>query len=306
MKKRVLVIYYSQTGQLQRVLNTMLSPLLKSDEVEINMVRLESSEDFKFPWPFWRFFDAFPETVYLDVPKNLPLSLEDSEPYDLIVLGYQPWFLSPSMPMSAFLLSDEAKKILNGKPVMTVIGCRNMWIEGQKTVMKLIDQCGGRLIDNVVLKDQSGPFESFITTPRWMLTGKKDPFIGLSRAGISEEDIRSSQRFGDRIVEKLRENGEQSFHPLLSGLGAVIVDERFIASEKIAKRSFRIWGGLIRLFGPRGSWQRVPILAIYILFLVTLILTVVPFNMMIQSLIRRLFKGKIDKIVKTLEAPSGR
>lgn len=65
-------------------------------------------------------------------------------------------------------------------------------------------------------------------------------------------------------------------------------------------------GALIRLFGVRGSWRRLPILAIYILFLVTLILSVVPLNMMIQTLIRRLFKGKMDKIVKTLEEPSGR
>jgi hypothetical protein len=306
MKKRVLVIYYSQTGQLERVLKTMFSPLSEGDEVELDRVRLESSEDFSFPWPFWRFFDAFPETVYLDVPKNLPISFEEPENYDLIVLGYQPWFLSPSMPMSAFLLSDEAKKLLKDKPVITVIGCRNMWIEAQKTMMQLIDHCGAHLIDNVVLKDQSGPFESFITTPRWMLTGKKDSYLGLSRAGISEEDIKESKRFGQRLLEQFRQNISIEHKPLLSHLRAVIVDERFIASEKIAKRSFRIWGRLIRLFGTRGSWGRLPILAIYILFLITLILTVVPLNMMIQTLIRRLFKGKMDKIVEKLEAPSGR
>jgi hypothetical protein len=306
MKKRVLVVYYSQSGQLTKVIETMLSPLQNNPMIEISTVQLRSSENFSFPWSFWRFFDAFPETVYLDVPKNLPFEIENPQGYDLIILGYQPWFLSPSMPISSFLLSDEAKIILKDKPVITVIGCRNMWIEGQKTLKDLIAKCGGHLIDNVVLSDQSGPLESFITTPRWMLTGKRNSFLGLSRAGISENDIAASERFGKRLVEKLQENDHLNHEPLLKNLGAVHVDERFIVSEKIAKRSFRIWGAFIRLFGKRGSLLRLPILSLYIIFLITLILTVVPINMMIQTIIRRLFKGKIDKIREILEAPSGR
>lgn len=306
MKKRILVIYYSQSGQLKRVLETMLSPLDSDETLEVTTLVLQSSEEFTFPWRFWRFFDAFPETVYLDVPKNLPFELENPQGFDLIIVGYQPWFLSPSMPISAFLLSDEAKIILKDKPVITVIGCRNMWIEAHKTMKSLIEDCGARLIDNVVLKDQSGPLESFITTPRWMLTGKKEPFLGLSRAGISEDEIERSVRFGERLVEKLQENSHLSSEPLLQNLGAVEVDQRFIASEKIAKRSFRIWGALIRQFGKRGSLSRIPILSFYILFLVTLIVTVVPLNMMIQAIVRRLFKGKMDKIIEILESPSGR
>ncbi|MDD2829445.1 MAG: dialkylresorcinol condensing enzyme [Sulfuricurvum sp.] len=306
MIKRVLVVYYSQSGQLTRVLERMLSPLHENPAIELSIVRLESSEDFTFPWSFWRFFDAFPESVYLDPPNNLPFELENPHEFDLIIIGYQPWFLSPSLPMSAFLLSDEAKIILKDKPVMTVIGCRNMWIEAHKTLKELISKCQGQLIDNVVFSDQSGPLESFITTPRWMLSGKKDSFLGFSRAGISDDDIVSSERFGKRLVEKLQDNSHLINGPMLKNLGAVQVDDRFIAAEKIGKRSFRIWGALIRLFGKRGSKLRLPILSFYILFLITLIITVVPINMMIQAMIRRLFKGKIDKIREILEAPSGR
>lgn len=305
MKKRVLVIYYSQTGQLKGVLESMLAPLAENDEIVLDSVEVEPGETFSFPWSFWRFFDAFPETVYLDGPANRPLGLKSME-YDLIILGYQPWFLSPSLPISAFLQSDEAHILLKNKPVITVIGCRNMWIEAQKTVKTLLEQCGARLIDNVVFSDQSGPLESFITTPRWMLSGKKDPFFGLSRAGINEEDIRESRRFGERLVEKLSQDALVGFEPLLQNLGAVRVDPRFIASEKIGKRSFRIWGKLVRFFGERGSLARRPILAVYVAFLITLIMTIVPLNMAIQSIIRRLFKAKMDIIIRTLEAPSGR
>lgn len=306
MSKRVLVIYYSQTGQLENVLKTMVLPLQEDETVELSMVKLQSSETFEFPWSFFRFFDCFPETVYLDPPKNLPLEINDPEEYDLIILGYQPWFLSPSMPMSAFILSDQAKRILKNKPVITVVACRNMWIEAQKTMKELIVSCGGRLIDNVVLSDQSGPLESFITTPRWMLTGRRDSFWGLSAAGIAPEEIEHSRRFGEAIALGLKKDGEKKDEPMLQGMGAVRADPRFIASEKIGKRSFRIWGRLIRLFGPRGSWLRRPVLVVYVIFLIALIVSVVPLNMMIQALIRRLFKVKMDRIIKMTEAPSGR
>jgi len=306
MSKRVLVIYYSQSGQLENVLTTMLQPLKDNNAVELTILSLHPSEEFAFPWSFWKFFDAFPESVYCDGLPNLPFEMRDPENFDLIILGYQPWFLSPSLPMSVFMKSDQAKVILKNKPVITVIACRNMWIEAQKTMKELLLSCDASLVDNVVLSDQSGPLESFITTPRWMLTGKRESFWGLSAAGISSDVIEKSVRFGEAIVKGLARDAEVKNEPMLSGLEAVCVDPRFIASEKIGKRSFRIWGKLIRLFGKRGSWSRRPVLGLYVLFLIALILSVVPLNMALQSTIRRLFKGKIDKIIQSIEAPSGK
>lgn len=306
MSKRVLVVYYSQSGQLENVLTAMLHPLIVADTVEVTMLPLRPTEDFSFPWSFWKFFDAFPESVYCDALPNLSFELINPESFDLIIIGYQPWFLSPSLPMSAFMKSNQAKVILKNKPVITVIGCRNMWIEAQKSMKELLVSCEARLIDNVVLSDQSGPLESFITTPRWMLTGKRESFWGLSAAGISDDVIQKSSRFGEAILAGLISNSEVKNTPMLCGLGAVCVDPRFIASEKIGKRSFRIWGKLIRLFGKRGSWSRRPVLGIYVLFLITLIVSVVPLNMVLQSIIRRVFKGKIDKIIQSIEAPSGK
>ena len=305
MKKKILVIYYSQTGQLENLLKNMLSPLEKNKNVEVDILTIETEEKFTFPWDFFTFFDAFPETVYLDAPKLKPFKLKKSS-YDLIILGYQPWFLSPSMPITSFMQSDVAKKILKNKPVITVIGCRNMWIQAQEAMKELIKECGGYLIDNVVITDQSGPLESFITTPRWMLTGKKNAFWGLSAAGISEKEIKMSDRFGKKIIEGLKNDYEKNHTSMLKNLGAVKADGRFVFSEKIAKRSFRIWGKLIRLFGKRGAPARKPIVIIYVAFLFSLIATVVPINMALSSLFRNIFKEKMDKILSKIELPSGR
>jgi len=306
MSKKVLVVYYSQTGQLANILHSIMEPLESSTEVDVAWLALQSTENFGFPWSFWKFFDTFPELVYGEAPPNEPFEIEAMERFDLIVLGYQPWFLSPSMPITAFMQSPQARIILANKPIVSVIGCRNMWIQAHEDMKKLINHCGGRIIDNIVLSDQSGPLESFITTPRWMLTGKHDAFWGLSRAGISDVHIAGCHRFGVAIANGLHQDKEKRYESVCQGLGAVYADPRFFASEKIGKRSFRIWGKLVRAFGERGSWSRRPILGIYVVFLVTLIVSVVPINMALGVVVRRVFKGKIDKIVREIEAPSGR
>lgn len=63
--------------------------------------------------------------------------------------------------------------MLKDTPVITLIGCRNMWLMVQEKVKKLLAESEAKLIGNVVKVDQSNDWASFITTPLWMLTGKK-------------------------------------------------------------------------------------------------------------------------------------
>ena len=58
--------------------------------------------------------------------------------YDLIIFGYQPWFLSPSLPATALLKNETFKKIMKNSPIVTVIGARNMWLNSQESVKQLI------------------------------------------------------------------------------------------------------------------------------------------------------------------------
>lgn len=96
---------------------------------------LEPTITFPYPWSFFRFLDVFPECVSLEAPENRPLSFDPAQEFDLVILAYQVWFLAPSLPVTAFLKSEEGKRLLQGKPVVTVIGCRNMWSQAQETVM---------------------------------------------------------------------------------------------------------------------------------------------------------------------------
>lgn len=303
---RILVLHYSQSGQLDNIARSMMAPLEAESGVEVVWQNLQPEQPYPFPWPILKFFDTFPECVYLDPPAIKPLSIDASEGFDLVILAYQVWFLSPSLPIIAFLQSAMAKKLLANKPVITLIGCRNMWLSAQDKMRTILASLDAHLVDNVVLQDQGPPWATFVTTPRWVLTGKKDGFWGIfPAAGIAEKEINAAERFGRALTLALPllQSGQPG--PFLTGLGAVKVNPGYIAGEKVAHRSFLLWGKLLRTLGPAGSPVRRAVLVLYIMFLVALILTVLPLGIVLRAMIRPFMRSKLAEQVRRLEAPSG-
>ena len=302
---RILVLHYSQTGQLSRGLRSMMAPLESRADVEVVWQELVPRTPYPFPWPFLRFFDTFPECVYMDAPPNEPVEFDPDSRFDLIVLGYQVWFLAPSLPVTAFLRSPAAR-VLRGRPVITFIACRNMWLSAQDKVRQRLQALGARLMDNVVLVDQGPPWATFITTPLWVLTGKKDPLPGwLPPAGVSEADLRGAARFGRALADGLSLLQSEPIRPLLSGLQAVKVNPGYIAGERIAHRSFRVWGRWLRALGKPGNPARRAVLILYIVFLAMMILTVMPLGILVRATLRPVLRRRLDAEVRRLEAPSG-
>ena len=301
---RILVLHYSQTGQLTRAVQSMLRPLTGRPDVEMVWQNLEPVEAFPFPWGFFRFFDTFPECVHLDPPPIRPVAFGPEARFDLVILAYQVWFLSPSLPVNAFLKS-EAARALRDTPVITFIACRNMWLSAQEKTKVMLQALGARHIDNVVLTDQGPPWATFITTPRWLLTGQKNGFWGIfPPAGVSEAEIAAAARFGRALADALPLL-QSTRGPLLSGLGAVKVNPGYITGEKIVHRSLRLWGALLRAIGKPGAPLRRLALVVYIVFLVAMILTVMPVSMVVRALLRPLLRKRLDAEVARLEAPSG-
>lgn len=304
--KSVLLIQYSQSGQLSDVARHIVAPLAESPDIEVTVETLRPVEDYPFPWPVLRFFDTFPEAVHLDAPPMRPLAVDPSRRFDLVILAYQVWFLSPSLPVAGFLKSDAAKVLLRDTPVVTVIACRDMWLMAQEQVKTLLGVCGARLVGNVALVDEAGTMGSFLATPLWVLTGNRGPrlFGLIPRAGVKPEQITESRRFGERIRGVLS-SGATVDDRLLRGLGAVRVNERLIASEKTARRSFLIWGKLLRSLGRQGSRLHKPVICVYILFLATLILTFLPVSMLVKALLAPLTRDRIAAQKAYFGGPSG-
>jgi hypothetical protein len=181
-----------------------------------------------------------------------------------------------------------------------------MWIMAQEKVKMMLEDIGAKLIDNIVLIDQGSSLATFITTPRWMLTGKKDSLWNIfPPAGVSNSEITSSYRFGSAILDGLKNDKEKDFTSLCYGLGAVSVNEKLIKSEQIATKSFNIWGKLIRKVGKSGDVKRKPIVLLYLVFLILMIVTLVPINMIIQTINRKINKAKVEEQKAVYELPSG-
>lgn len=303
--KRVLVIRYSQTGQLDAVAEQIVAPLRADPNVIVREEVLRPVTPNPFPWPFLTFFDAFPETVHLRPAPLQPLTLTGDEDFDLVILPYQVWFLAPSQPITAFLQHPVAARLLKGKPVITVIACRNMWLTAHDKLKGLLAPTGARLIDNVVLIDQGPTFATFITTPVWLLSGRKKGFWGMPDAGLTQAQIAGTRRFGLALAEGLQRDAERSGEPMLAGLGAVEANPKLYISEKAGTRSFYLWGKLIMAIGGPGSLARRPVVALYVLFLFVLIVTVVPVSLTLQALFRPLFRGTLTKMKARFEHPSG-
>jgi hypothetical protein len=303
--KRVLVLSYSQTGQLTEITRRILAPLEQDGRFLVHVETLRPVKPYPFPWGFFSFLDAFPEAAHMVPPPLQPLSLTGDEDFDLVILPYQVWFLAPSQPITGFLKHPLAKKLLNGKPVITVIACRNMWMLAQEKMKGLLEACGARLLDNVALVDPSPTMASLWTTPFWLLSGKKDFLKILPPAGVDAASIEAASRFGFALRDALLNNEERGNAPLLSGLKAVDSNPHLLVSEKAATRSFYLWGKLLRAVGEPGQLRRYPFLVLYVIFLITLISTVVPLSLLIQSLLRPFMRRRFAALKQQFDLPSG-
>lgn len=306
IKQRVLVVHYSQTGQLDRVARSLVSPLEQADGVAVDYLNVRPRQAFPFPWPMLRFINAFPESAH-QVPCELSIDTESlGDDYDLVILAYQVWYLAPSIPMSSFLQSELAQKLMNDKPVVTVIACRNMWLQAQEKVKAHLARLNARLVGNVVMVDAAGSVASFFSTPLWVLTGRRGPhWFGLiPPAGVSEDDVARAPRFGQALLDSMRHHRPLDEN-VLAGLGAVRINDKLIASEKVVTRSFYLWGKLFLACGEPTSLPRLFLAMFYVVFLVVMLLLVVPITALVKFLLAPLLKRRIAEQKKYYAWPSG-
>ncbi len=242
---KVLVLYYSQTGQLKDVVDNCLRPLIEEKSIDVDLVKVETGHQFPFPWSRLEFFNAFPESVYGTPFPMKPINVDHSKDYDLVILAYTVWYLNPSIPISSLLQHPDAQKVFEGKKVITLIGSRNMWVLAQERVKRHLQNLKANLVGNIVLIDRNKNLVSIITIIRWMFYGKKDPFWGFPSAGIIRKDIESSNRFGQIIENRLRENDFSDMQDELNEKGAVDINPSLLILEKRATKLFKMYAGFL-------------------------------------------------------------
>ncbi len=305
--KRILVIVYSQSGQLTQIVDSILEPLRASEDVDVTVERLRPKKPYPFPWPLRDFFQIVPECVLMEPPPLEPFEFDEKAPWDLVMVAYQVWFLSPSLPVTGFLKSRKGAQVLRNRPVITVIGCRDMWVVAQQKVKKLLAEHGATLIDNIALIDHRSGLASIVNTPLWVLTGKKNTLLGaMPEPGVTDEDIRGARRFGEAILRGLLDGSVARKETLLRGLGAVTLDPRLIPVEWAANAFFQVWARLGKWSGPLWSLRRDPVTILFALSLPVLVLTAGSTILLAQWALRPLVGPIIEKQADRYAEPSGR
>lgn len=253
MKPQILVIYYSQSGQLKTILDTILSPII--DKIDVEFKEIIPQKPFPFPWDKESFFGCMPECVQQISEPIQAISFEKKN-YDLVILGYQPWFLSPSIPFNSFLQSEDAL-FLKNQNVLTVIGSRNMWLNAQEKVKAKLIELQATLVGNIVFFDNNPNLLSVLSIDRWTFTGQKEASTFLPEAGVQKRDIQAAARFGTVILENIQLNNFNYFQTNLLKQQAVIIKPGLIILEKRGITNFRKFSKFILEKGERGNKNRV-------------------------------------------------
>lgn len=247
MQKNILVIYYTQTGQLEDVVRNVAKPFeAKKDEYNVTYYNIQMKEDFPFPWSNDVFFNTFPES-YLQIPSEILPPSEDvlSKKYDLIIFGYQVWYLTPSIPIISFLKSGYAEKILKDTPVVTISATRNMWMLSQEKLKVYLKDFKAKLVGNIALVDRHDNYTSVLTILRWLTTGQKEKSGILPAAGVSDEEINGAVKYGVSIEKHFSQHTLENLQPELVKNGAIEIRPFLVRVEKVGNKIFTIWSGLI-------------------------------------------------------------
>jgi len=291
MQKKILAISFSQTGQLDEIIENFLKPF-QSEIIE--RVKFEPASPYPMPWDIATFFDTMPETVNEEPMPLKPIAFAN-EKYDLVILGYQPWFLSPSRPTSSLLQLPAFQEIIKDTPVITISGCRNMWINSQESVKLRLKQIGARLVGNIPLVDRANNHLSVITIFHWLGGGKKDRKWGIfPLPGVSDEDISSAERFGKIAATAFSEQNYDRLQEKFLGLGIIHLPTEIVFIEERAKRIFRIWTSIIKRFGTSPGKRKFFVTA-FKYYLLSALFLVAPVLFTLYSILIRPFSGNAIK-----------
>ena len=295
--KEVLVIYYTQSGQLLDIAQNLTSEL--GERVNVNYYKIEPEVDFDFPWNKDTFYDTFPET-YLQKPIALKNTESDllKRKYDLIILAYQVWFLTPSVPINSFLKHKVASKVLADTPVLTLIACRNMWIQAHEKVKLLLQESKAKHVGHIALVDRHINHISVLTIAHWMFSGKKSRMFGFfPKPGVSESDIAGVGKFAAPIAKSLKSGGFETLQTELVAMDAVRIKPFLVTTDERGNFLFSKWAHHIDSNGPKGSPSRnrwIKAFKYYLFFAIWIIAPLV-FVVFLLSYFLRLKKMEEDK-----------
>lgn len=264
-----------------------MQPLI-ADGADVEFLRIETQHQFPFPWTIPVFFDTVPESVEV-IPTALKPWATRYSRYDLVILAWQPWNLSPSIPINSILQDEQFKAIIKDTPLVSICGCRNMWINAMEKNKRLFLQAGTRHAGNIALVDRHMNHLSYFTIFHWLGTGKKTRKWGIfPLPGVSDRDIANASVFGATVAAHLKTADWENLQPALVQQKAADVKYSLMFIERKAGKIFQKWVDIINKH-PR---KRKKILVAYKYYLAVALLVASPLILLVDLILVRPFNQK--------------
>lgn len=272
---KTVVFYFTQSGQALEAAKSICRPLDNSEDTVIYKP-IVSQKPYPFPWSSESFYGIFPETRLGLPPIGIEtFNYDDILDADLVMVVGQSWFLSPSVPLQSFFTHPQVIEYLNGRDVVFVNACRNMWLNTLYRIKDYIKNANARLVGHIVLQDKTPNLISVITIIRWLVYGKKTSRF-LPPAGVSQDDLKNAEVFGE-IIKGTPRNILQK--KLLES-GAIDYKPSVLFVEKVGHRMFGLWAKFIRKKGEYGNPKRKFRIKLFNIYLMIVLFLVSPFGVL--------------------------
>lgn len=210
---RVLLLYYSYTGQSAKVLEAA-GEVFQRRGYEVHRAPIEFTDPH-----YAQRFSRFPmRRVWPDMASVLsaqkrgdigeirtPDTVRAGD-YDLICIGSPTWWQTVSMPMRSFLRSNEARNLLNGKPFAVFVVCRQYWQENLTAVRELAEQQGGRYVDEIHFTYPGDTLRSMLSLTSYLGSGRyRDRYLGVKipPTNVQPEQLEQTRTFAAGLADRL-------------------------------------------------------------------------------------------------------
>lgn len=210
---RVLLLYYSFSGQSRKVLQT-------AGEVfaERGYDVVEAAIEFTDPTYSPRFAQFPLKRVWPDMFSVLkaqqrgetgeirtPDAVRDGD-YDLICIGSPTWWETVSMPLRSFLKSDEAANLLSNKPFAVFVVCRKFWLDNLNAVRELAQAQGGRFVDEIHFTYPGDTVRSMLALTSFLGSGQyRKRYLGLPMppTNVQPEQFAQTRSFAAALADRV-------------------------------------------------------------------------------------------------------
>ena len=169
-RPRVLFVYYSHTQQAKRVCDAM-AEVLRGRGCDVSQAGIEFTDphyakNFK-EFPFRHAVFGILPLLWPQLRRKtgqigIPEAAKQGD-YDLVCFGSPTWFFTTAMPLRSYLKSEEARRVLAGKPFAAYVVCRRYWSINLKEVRKLGTAQGGEYVDGIRFTYEGGQIRSLLS-----------------------------------------------------------------------------------------------------------------------------------------------